>query len=526
MSREVALVPIPNDKGVHTKSAGAKGEKYVYKYVRYFRNQNGKPRNQAKMIGKVSSQSGMMIPNENYFALYHTNVSYPDLTVWDYGYTWLALYVCQSMGLTKILNHIFGERAEVILSMVCYILLEGNRMDGMPIWQERNYLPWASQPYYLAELSQVFASICSEERDAFFREWIAANPDIRHVCYGISSFSSYSDSIPDLGRRSHRDRENPSQFNLSIFCDEGTRIPIYYNRDHGSLPGCLADAESMGIHKIHIALDREVWSEEAVRYLQSNCGTFTMEMPVSLKESRTAIEHCRDKIEAVAKDLSDSSPPCTSESASLYGVDGRILVYYDPVNHAGLCRDLSADIARVEAELQECKHYPQSELDHFSRYFILTKDLEGSGFQFQKDLDKIEQLRREKGYLLLFTNDMNSSPKDILSFYRARNVGEELFSQISNDPESCQVSTLEEKTADGKLFVIFLACVIKTYMVNTLQRSRKEDTVSLKNVFAQLSNIMMIEESGGKRLAKAVTRKQREILQLFNAYDALLRSLS
>ncbi len=51
------LVPIPNDKGIHVKSAGAKKEKYVYKYVRYFRNSDGKPRNKAKSIGKLSAES-------------------------------------------------------------------------------------------------------------------------------------------------------------------------------------------------------------------------------------------------------------------------------------------------------------------------------------------------------------------------------------------------------------------------------------------------------------------------------------
>ena len=44
------LVDVPSGDGVHMKSAGAKGEKYVYKYVEYFRNKEGKPRNRAKAI--------------------------------------------------------------------------------------------------------------------------------------------------------------------------------------------------------------------------------------------------------------------------------------------------------------------------------------------------------------------------------------------------------------------------------------------------------------------------------------------
>ena len=56
-------VDIPDDKGVHIKSAGAKGEKYVYKYVKYFRNADGKPRSKAKAIGRLDVGSGKMFPN-------------------------------------------------------------------------------------------------------------------------------------------------------------------------------------------------------------------------------------------------------------------------------------------------------------------------------------------------------------------------------------------------------------------------------------------------------------------------------
>ena len=94
-----STVDIPNDEGVHIKSAGAKGEKYVYKYVKYFRNAEGKPRNKAKAIGKLDVDSGKMFPNNNYFDLYNIDPALPDIDVWDYGYTYLVLKVCRDMGL-------------------------------------------------------------------------------------------------------------------------------------------------------------------------------------------------------------------------------------------------------------------------------------------------------------------------------------------------------------------------------------------------------------------------------------------
>jgi hypothetical protein len=51
------LVDIPSDKVVHSKSAGVKGEKRVYKRARYFRNTNGDPRNEAKVGAKIGFQT-------------------------------------------------------------------------------------------------------------------------------------------------------------------------------------------------------------------------------------------------------------------------------------------------------------------------------------------------------------------------------------------------------------------------------------------------------------------------------------
>jgi hypothetical protein len=61
------LVDVPVRDGVHIKVAGAKNEKYVYKYTKYFRNADGKPRNKAIMIGKLDITSGKMSPNGNYY---------------------------------------------------------------------------------------------------------------------------------------------------------------------------------------------------------------------------------------------------------------------------------------------------------------------------------------------------------------------------------------------------------------------------------------------------------------------------
>ena len=136
------LVDIPDDDGVHVKSAGAKGAKYVYRHIRYFRNDHGKPRNQSKLIGKFDADSGRMFPNDNYFDMYHVDPALPDVDVLDYGYSYLVHKVCHDIGLFKCLVGAFGEqRAMDILVIASYIIREGSAMDGIDDWLLRNYFP-------------------------------------------------------------------------------------------------------------------------------------------------------------------------------------------------------------------------------------------------------------------------------------------------------------------------------------------------------------------------------------------------
>jgi hypothetical protein len=136
------LVKIPSGDGVHIKIAGAKGEKYVYKHIKYFRDAHGKPRNNSKAIGKYDASTGKMYPNENYYDIYKIDKNFPDVDVWEYGYSYIALKACKDMGLLECLKSAFGEkRAMDILVMASYIIREGNTMDGIDDWLQRNYFP-------------------------------------------------------------------------------------------------------------------------------------------------------------------------------------------------------------------------------------------------------------------------------------------------------------------------------------------------------------------------------------------------
>ena len=81
---------------------------------------------------------------------------------------------------------------------------------------------------------------------------------------------------------------------------------------------------------------------------------------------------------------------------------------------------------------------------------------------------------------MIFTTDMDATPEDTLFHYRAKDVVEKLFDQIKCDMEGNRIRTHNEQTTDGKVFVTFVACVIRTYLLNKLTQYLTDSSTSFK----------------------------------------------
>jgi len=527
------LVEIPEDEGVHVKSVGAKGEKYVYKHVHYFRNAEGKPRNKSKAIGKFDLASGKMFPNSNYFDLYQIDPALPDVTVWDYGYSYLALKACRDMGLLDCLVRAFGQgRAMDVIVMASYMIREGGAMDGIDDWLQRNYFPNYRRLLSSQSTSKIFSDLTAGQMNDFFTDWVKISMGTGTVCYDVTSISSYARQMTSIERGYNRDGENLAQFNLGLFCDESSKTPLYYNRYNGSLTDktnlsfVLANAKAVGINRVKMVVDGGFWDANCLISLRNQCESFIMGMPPHLKESQTVLASHGDNIANYANELNVPYTYCVPADIVIGSVPGKALLYFDAQNHINLCNELSEYINRLKAELTALKRYPKNKLSRYEPYFTITKHESDSGFDYAVDVDKVENIRKRKGYFLIFTTDMESTPEDTLYHYRAKDAAEKLFDQIKCDMDGNRVRTHNEQTTDGKVFVTFIACIIRSYLLNKLSQYLKDNSTSLKKAFSQLSNITIISYSKGFRFTKSLTKKQKQILKPFDAATAIMSSLS
>ena len=526
------LVDIPDDEGVHVKSAGAKSEKYVYKHVKYFRNTQGKPRNQSKAIGKFDAGSGKMFPNSNYFEIYHVDPILPDIDIWDYGYSYLVHKVCRDMGLSRTLDDAFGEqRAMDIIVMAAYIIREGNVMDGIDDWLQKNYFPGYNRLITSQASSKIFSALTARQTNKFFIGWVKTAMSKGTVCYDVTSISSYAQQMSSIERGYNRDGEDLAQFNLGMFCDENNKTPLYYNRYNGSLTDktnlsyVLANAKAVGINRVKIVVDGGFWMEGCIKSLHELCNYFIVGMPPYLIESQNIITAHGENIVNYANGLTVPHTYCVPVNIEIGSVPGKALLYFDHYNHVQLCNDVSEKINRLKAELAVLKRYPTSKLNRYEPYFILTKHKNDSGFDYAVDIDKVEAIRKRKGFFLIFTTDMAATPEDTLYHYRAKDAAEKLFDQIKCDMVGNRIRTHNEQTTDGKVFVTFVACIIRTYLLEKLNQYLTDNSTSLNKALNQLSNITIISGDNMLRLTKALTKKQKQILKSFDADMAIMASL-
>ena len=104
MKNIIGLVPMPTEKVTYKKSAG--GTVYVYRTIRAYRNDKGKPTSDEVAIGKKDHTSGMLIPNANYFDYYPASMPAPNppQTARDYGNSWTLSQLSDAIELTGILD--------------------------------------------------------------------------------------------------------------------------------------------------------------------------------------------------------------------------------------------------------------------------------------------------------------------------------------------------------------------------------------------------------------------------------------
>jgi transposase len=525
-------VPMPTEKIVTRKQ---KEISYVYYRTRVYRNSKGQPTNDTVLIGKIDSETGLLIPNKKYYEIYGiqpSELSQEKLTpktILDYGNNYLLEHILEKYDVNSTLKHAFPDIYKEIAALAKYMICEGNVYYYCDDWCDKTY---TGLPKVISsqKASEICKSISFDNRGKFFKRWVYAREKEEYLAYDITSISSYSTGNDNIEWGYNRDEENLPQINMGMIFGESTKIPVYYNVYPGSIPDksyldyMLRDSEEMGLKYSKFVMDKGFFSEYNLKRLCKESLNFIVSVPNHLKIPRRIISENTQMQYDSRNSLGSGKPYAKCVTITDYGFRSNVHVFFDTMKFHDESEILFSNIERREQTLATMTTKP-SEPQAYDKYFIFNENKKKT-FTFERNSLAINESISAFGYFLILTTDFELTSSEVLDIYRRKDVVEKCFDNLKNAIDMKRLRTHSTESSDGKIFIAFVSLIIRSILENVIGDFNRKNNMTVEKIMKELSKIRAVSFSNGTSLLNPITKKQRLILENFGlSEDDIIQSI-
>ncbi|MDR2198697.1 MAG: transposase [Deltaproteobacteria bacterium] len=532
--------PVPMPAKYKAIKKGANGVKYVYHVTKSYVLE-GKRKYDCVCIGKMDEDTGMLIPNQEYYKFYpeNTEKSSPDVfdnsikrpeetgsdgqsidenSIRHYG-NFLALrHFSDESGLTELLEEVFPNDFESILDLAFFMASEGDAMSKLNIWRigafqnSKNYLDES-----VAE--SIFASITFEQKMKFFEKWTREHDGDGYTLYDVANMRNYSKyaSIPKLGRPV-KDPRKP-QFNLAIYCERTSKLPLYYNlyqggvNDEKDLEYLIEHTASLGLKGVTFVFDRGFRADKNLFLLYDFDFNFITPMSSASKIYKKLFHQNMKDVAGVVNCVKNLKIYGKTIRKQIAGIDVNIHIFFN----ANKINDDDGDIYDGVDYLKLGMKSLYDEKHISAKYSDTTfenKYINDKNISYEDDLDSINEMKFNNVYFIIITSDTSLSAKTVLKECRKRDAIEKSFSCSKNERGFGGFKARKNKTLEGKIFIRFLSFILVTCISNKIKTNAVSDRVkklSAQDVLGYLKeyNLMKIN---GEIYKTTLSKIQNEIL--------------
>ena len=514
----------------HCVKVPKNGKTYIQYTVRAYRNDKGKPTSARIAIGKLDEESGMLIPNRNYYEYFHKEMppKVPGIIRSTGSYEAFS-GVAKKLGLEKTVCDVFGkEKGKEMLTVAHYMLCEGNVMYYLSDFTDET-MSYMKTPLSGADSSRLFASITAGERAVFFNNWMRKKQSNEYIAYDVTSISSYGLGTDSFEWGYNRDKEHLRQINFGMYFGEDSKLPLYYRLYPGSIPDkahlpyMLDDTDSF-LHgkKLYFVMDRGFYSADNLRYVTSKGCRFLIALPGTLRYAKELIDRHRDEIVNRSECyLGPGKPYGKVFEVTELGFRMNVHLYYDPVKAAKESEELQTELQRLENELAGMEEPPDRAL-HYDRYFFINRSKDGK-MGYRRNNAAIDKALSHCGFFMLAETDFRKTTAEILDIYRRRDTIEKSFDNLKNDLDMHRLHTHNDETAEGKVFCAFLSLVVLSDMMNCLGEYMSEHKLTFRKILLELRKVKCsVSASGLCTLLNPPSKTVKDIFSLLGISSTLL----
>ncbi len=546
-------VRIPQNTGRVTMNRKGETTYIEYTYDRVYDPQRQFNIPKRTTIGKqCEDDADMMYPNPN-FLKYFPDAEIPEISsdterssCLHIGTFLVIKKIIEEYRLPEMLLNIIGKDSGLFLDLAAYsIISENNAAQHYPSYTYHHPLMTENMRMYSdAKVSEFFHDLGREQSIAFLNEWNESRDHRERIYISYDSTNKACQAgdieIAEFGHS--KDGQNYPIFNYSIAYDRSNREPLFYEEYPGSivdvsqLQFMLEKAKGYGYRKVGFILDRGYFSKENIRYMDQ-CGYDFIIMMKGMKKlvSNLVIEVSGTFEETRKNSIREYQVNGITVERKLFPSDTKdryFHIYYSGKLHLLERRRLEDHIDHMTKYLDR-QRGRVTEIDHsFEKYYDLIYYHQGEEDQtFTAAREKTDVIDREIrlcGYFVIITSKKMTA-KEALLLYKSRDATEKLFCADKSFLNNRSLRVQSEESLDGKIFVEFVALIIRNKMYTCLKQEMDEDEsrqsyMTVPAAIRELEKIEMVRQGGRiYRLDHALTKTQKHILQSFGIDTAYVK---
>jgi transposase len=520
MSLKNTPVPMPEKRVTYKKATN--GTEYVYYTVRAYRNKHGKPTSDEVAIGKKDIITGQLIPNRTYYEIFQdakqAEIKAPiPNSVQSCGNIAAMVEIAKQTGLSEILKNCFPDKWKQMMACAFYILCEGNVMMYIEDWFDETNVNFSKRMNDL-DCSKLFSSITDEERRNFFFICIKFREEKYYILYDVSSISTYSNNIDIAEWGYNRDNDNLPQVNLGMYYGITSHMPVCYNIYSGSIPDkssvefMMSDTKDLGISNVCFVIDRGFVTEDNFHCMHEKGFSFITAMSGKRLEALRLIDENKRNVRKAANWISEYEVYGLQCSVEIYGLNLQAHIYHDPEKQAFEEKELYAHIEKLRMELEKMSRSKRV-TKKYKNYFVIDEKVQNS-LVFELDTDKVDEKLERAGYFILLSSKPELTSGEVLKIYRNRDVIEKNFDQFKNRLDFKRMRTHWKKTMEGKMFIGFLALILRSYMSRMIKNDSQTKHLTFDKILIELRKIKSVTLSDMREMLIPLTKLQKTILSI------------
>ena len=194
----------------------------------------------------------------------------------------------------------------------------------------------------------------------------------------------------------------------------------------------------------------------------------------------------------------------------LYGLHLYAHIYYDPEKQTLDEKELYGHIEKLQTELEKIKKSKRV-AKRYKEYFTVGGE-SNDALTFELNTEKVDEKLERTGFFILLSSEADLGSEEVLRIYRDRNTIEKSFEQFKNRLDFKRMHTHWNKTTEGKLFIGFLALILRSYMQRILKGDPKTKHLTFEKVLIELRKIKSVTLADMSEVLMPLTKLQKTIL--------------